>query len=383
MVVSLLPPLQRMALSLLLALLAPCVHAVSIASDTAEALGRGGGGTLPALLAADDECAAEGSGGGDCGLQALQRRGQLQEGEGEHLQVDEAKEQGRPGTVSAVYTFGAPATSSTPFTDLNRPDGIFQGLRCYTENIFGVAGESKQIDGGAIFGDYKHPKLATAVLHWKRDSYFVPGAGKPEWPQSGAAVYADWGLHKERHYVDRLRHITVGGRNSAHSQPFAKALQFSYVAFKAYSNRDAMKHTLQTHLHGWKLVAHEAQNTLEAVDAVWLAQDKATLGCLLSFTGTSRASELSTSVTQYSTGYCGYTGVHVGYRNKLYWLTKGMWPKLRPKLAQCSSVTCTGHSLGGALCDIFAACANSKRTSDVDYRRQMWVQGAPQSIPEI
>lgn len=330
-------------------------------------------------LGVDDEClVAEGTGEGSapdatCSLHALQRRSGSDVIEPQYGQL---------GIVAAIYTFGAPATAEPAFPDLARADGIFQGLRLYTENVF-HPGPGKQIDGAAIFDTYLHPKVATAVLHWGEDSYYIPGAGKPEWPQIGGAVYADWNLHKERNYVDRLSQVKVHGQNYADVGPFAKARMYAILAFKAYDSIPNFKIRLAEKMPGWKLVAQETQNTLEALDKVWLVQDGSSLECALVFTGTTTVAEFGTSITQSETGYCGFPDVHAGYRNKLYWVTKGLWPKMRPKLGKCSAVTCVGHSLGGSLCDIFAGCANSKRAADADYQRQMWTTVAPEAMPEI
>jgi len=358
-------------------------------------------------LAADDECAA-GGGSGSCGLNALQLRSHKQALPGEvalasDSQPDVGKASGNPdalveldaagihasneslplGTVSAIYTFGAPSTSHPAFTDLARPDGVFQGLRCYTENIFGVADESRQVDGGAIFGTYEHPKVAMAALHWQRDSSYVPGAGQPEEPKQKALVYADWGLHREHHYQDRLAHITLHGQSHVSRMPFAQAKLFATLAFGAYSEPTEMREKIRMHLPGWRLVNHATQNTLEALDTVWIVQQESSKDCAIVFEGTSGPSELSTSITQYATGYCGYPRVHVGYRNKLWWITQGIMPQLRPTLARCNRVTCTGHSLGGSLCDIFSACANSRRTGDPDFQQQMWTKETPQLMPAV
>merc|ERR1719384_3045715 len=96
-------------------------------------------------------------------------------------------------------------------------------------------------------------------------------------------------------------------------------------------------------------------------DQMLLVQETKTGACALAFSGTDNPSELYTSLKSYGTGYCGFTDVHAGYRNELWTLTNQ--PAYRkgilPKLARCSKTICVGHSLGGALCEIFVGCANS------------------------
>ncbi|KAL7541016.1 hypothetical protein ACHAXR_010565 [Thalassiosira sp. AJA248-18] len=61
-----------------------------------------------------------------------------------------------------------------------------------------------------------------------------------------------------------------------------------------------------------------------------------------------------------STGYCGRTGVHIGVRNELWQITHNdqYFDIIKPALETCHEVTCVGHSLGGALCNVFTMCAN-------------------------
>merc|ERR1711957_127721 len=74
-----------------------------------------------------------------------------------------------------------------------------------------------------------------------------------------------------------------------------------------------------------------------------------TLDCAIVFSGTNSFSELFTSINAAKADFCGFEGVHEGYRNEMWTLSKNMWPKLRPQLEQCNKVITIGHSLGGAL----------------------------------
>ncbi|CAE8686896.1 unnamed protein product, partial [Polarella glacialis] len=215
----------------------------------------------------------------------------------------------------------------------------------------------------------------------------VPGRGHPSWPiqsQPGKAIFMDWGLHKEKNYQDRLNEITVLEMSTAitvdkmsvnNQELFRKARLMVSLAFGAYSDTPDMKAKARYGLPGWKVVAHEIQNTLEAKDSIWLVQEQDTMDCAFVFTGTSTFAELGTSIKSVGHPFCGFKEVHRGYQDKLYWLMKGLMPKLRPKMAQCNRMTCTGHSLGGSLCDVWSACANSKRTNDKHYKLQMWTKG--------
>ncbi len=58
--------------------------------------------------------------------------------------------------------------------------------------------------------------------------------------------------------------------------------------------------------------------------------------------------------------YCGRNGVHAGVAHELWLLTHDSQytSEIVPALETCHEVTCVGHSLGGALCNLFTMCAN-------------------------
>jgi len=148
------------------------------------------------------------------------------------------------------------------------------------------------------------------------------------------------------------------------------------------------KQAIAERLPGWKLVAKEVREsgsgTLYDSDPVMIVQQKSSLDCAVVFTGTNNGgNEISTSTTDYTTGYCGYASVHAGYRNELWQITKVLWPRLRPKLAKCNRVICVGHSMGGSLCELFAGCANKKAVGDRDFEQQKWTKGTPEEMPEL
>lgn len=290
--------------------------------------------------------------------------------------------------VDEVYTYGAPATHQQPFRNAARKDECFPGLRSYTENLIGVHKEIHQEDAAAMFTFYPHAWTNSVVLHKTGDSQFTPCRdhkefGHPEWPQRAANVFAHWPIHKETPYTERLRNVTVHGKMVATQEPFASANLFVALAWQAYEELETQKRTLREKMPGWKVVERQEDVHGGDVDPVTVVQNSKTLDCALVFTGTNSVSEFSTSTTQYGTGYCGFTGVHVGYRNELWTISNNKWHEIRPKLEMCGRVICVGHSLGGSLCEIFAACANSGNYSDPDYQLIAWKKGRARRMREI
>lgn len=321
------------------------------------------------LLGADDECAAEG-----CSMEALQLR---------------ATQEAAPGTVYAMYTYGAVATSKSPLQDLSQPSKSFRGLRCYTETL--TAG-LRQTDIAAIFKhDLYHAQVPTLALHWKTDSEYYPGAGRPDLPKHTDGRIGNIDHHNMKHYIDRLVRIHLNGADVSKKAPFSYAKKFSVLAYGAYETAKywttgkevTMEELILRHMPNWNLVAQAQQDTLEAVDNMFLVQNNHTLDCALAFEGTHTFEEFGRNLNGAGDGYCGFPGVHSGYADKLYWLMMFSMEKLRPSLAKCNKVSCTGHSLGGSLCEVFAACANSGRIHDKHYKLQRFDKGTPERMPTI
>jgi hypothetical protein len=84
--------------------------------------------------------------------------------------------------------------------------------------------------------------------------------------------------------------------------------------------------------------------------------------CIISFAGSESIGDWGDFLPWNSgtTGYCGRHGVHIGVRNELWSITHDdQWTNvIKPQLETCHEVTCVGHSLGGALCNVFTMCAN-------------------------
>ena len=147
-----------------------------------------------------------------------------------------------------------------------------------------------------------------------------------------------------QHYMDRLAGLHLHGQASAQKKPFSFAHLFGWVAWGAYEKQKywatqkevTMEQIIGDHLPGWNLVAQTQQDTLEAVDNIWLVQNTQSLDCVLAFEGTHTFAEFFGNLKSPSFGYCGLPDVHSGYADKLYWLMKYSMPKLRPSLAKCN-----------------------------------------------
>ena len=176
---------------------------------------------------------------------------------------------------------------------------------------------------------------------------YWPGAGRPDLPKHvDQGRTANIGLHDMKNYIERLAHLQLHGQNVAQNKPFNFAHHFAFLAWGAYEKQKSwvtgtdltMEQIIAHDVPGWNLVAQTQQDTLEAVDNIWLVQNTKSLDCVIAFEGTHSFQEFFGNLKgeEKKSGYCGLPGVHTGYADKLYWLMKYSMPKLRPNLAKCN-----------------------------------------------
>mmetsp|Transcript_63946 Transcript_63946/g.113705 ORF Transcript_63946/g.113705 Transcript_63946/m.113705 type:complete len:633 (-) Transcript_63946:72-1970(-) len=291
------------------------------------------------------------------------------------------------GVVNRIYTFGAPATSTPAMPNKQAANGCFQGLRTYTENV--IAGGTHEVDAASVFTQYPHAKVAALALHWDENSFFAECADPDvqeafDWPKGGAS---HWEMHGEQHYRPRLGNVSVEGRDVLKEEPFATANKMMTLAYKSYDTVSNVKAAIKEHLPGWRLVdrqVYENTDTYYDTDPIMLAQEESTLNCALVFTGTDNFWELFTSTSQSPSDWCGFDQVHLGYRDEVRTILKhDSWNAIKAKLAKCNEVYCVGHSLGGAMCDVFSGCVNTQDVSNADFQSLMWHKEAPEFMPEV
>ena len=145
-----------------------------------------------------------------------------------------------------------------------------------------------------------------------------------------------------KNYFSRLLALQLQGKDAHARKPFASAYFFAYLAWGAYERQKdpetggyvTMEKLIDRRLPNWRLVAQEQQDTLEAVDNLWIVQNERSLDCLLIFEGTHTPQEFVRNLHPDNTAvpFCGFPGVHHGYTEKLRSLMKYSMTKLRPKL---------------------------------------------------
>lgn len=151
---------------------------------------------------------------------------------------------------------------------------------------------------------------------------------------------------------------------------------------------------------GWETFAYMNHKTTNGivftdVDQVFVLKNDGDANrrqCIIGFQAVSHGLNAVMDFTNFvnnsndATSYCGRSGVHDGIKNELWKITDN--PRyasvIVPALETCHDVTCVGHSLGGALCNLFTMCANQRlenldeshdaQTGWDDYKSLIWTK---------
>jgi hypothetical protein len=293
--------------------------------------------------------------------------------------------------VSMMITFGAPAISWPAAS--NPGSRCIPGYRFYTQNDpLPGGGYGIQEDAAAMYTRFPHAKTNVVMLRDGKDSEFKHCIHYPvdesqlveRMPLWQAAVYHDWAIHSiTSSYAPRIKTMSfpelTEQQESELERKSSIALKLAIMADATYTESlDGSINAVRDQLPGYRLVgfALVPGGGLDK-DAVLVIQNEATLGCTINFEGSYNIADLNSFASDYGTGYCGFRNTHVGVRNELWTITANheYQAGIRPVLPQCKYVTCVGHSLGGALCELFTLCANSNSGGDPDYDKLAWTPG--------
>jgi len=148
----------------------------------------------------------------------------------------------------------------------------------------------------------------------------------------------------------------------------------------------------------WRLVMFHKEWTSHNIffgsdwDHMMLVQHESSLDCVFSFSGTNQKAEVYTSLKSESRQWCDFR-THKGYADELWTVTNaneyqtgpdnGHGDSIKTMLGKCNRVIMAGHSLGGAMASIFAACINTRNVGQAAYEHLAWDKRASELMPEI
>jgi hypothetical protein len=303
-----------------------------------------------------------------------------------------------------MFTFGAPAMS---FPAASNPGGrCIPGVRMYTEDDrLPGGGYGWREDAAAMFTRYPHAKTPVLILRDASQStsqyiecYHTPNSTEQlveRMPLMKGAMYQEWRIHSISDvYAKRLAGMSLPNTSRLSKETLDRYIQvglnLTEMADKTYTqSMSGVLEAVRRDIPGWKLVGYaQVPGKAGDLDDVLLLQNEESGSCTINFEGSFGMADLGSFASDYGTGYCGFGDVHVGVRDELWHITAKRghpdWASgIKSKLPMCKKVTCVGHSLGGALCELFTLCANSNRYGDPDFDKLAWKKGDPQQMSEI
>jgi len=286
------------------------------------------------------------------------------------------------GKVDLLYTFGAPAVSKPPMQHPGTRTGCFPGKRVYaSEKKTGIFGWN-QVDlvaRVAGLAGYSHAYMDSLEFEVGENKQIIHACSKKS--TSGPPGRPKFALHSRRNYA----------RRSAEIEELGKALA-DFAGLVSYE-QDEHVAAAQVGSYGWGLVhtAFHPGNIVGGPQVAHLIQHPESLECVLTFQGTDSVQDLLADVYAFGVDFCGVAGkVHKGFRDQMRKIVMSdiFQINIRPFLPSCHTVTVLGHSLGGAMAELFTGCmATAPQPGtpgwETDFKHLHWNQTVVSKLPYI
>jgi len=266
------------------------------------------------------------------------------------------------GRVSHLYSFGAPHPSGPMLTRKN--GGCFAGFRviAFEHDLF-VDDEDSVPTLLVPFKDYYHPNVETLVV--------IDGTSDPHKGTWSCGLNPRRFTNPSPSLHSASVYLKLMGKMP---KEFARAKEAAAIGLAiSYESASEAKRVVEA--QDWNMIGTASVGE----DVSYLVQDPRTLRCLLTFEGSDSWDDFKTDAKVKRVPFCGLPQqVHLGFRDELRRIIgSGGWQNnIRPHLGRCASVDVTGHSLGGAVATLFAACVDYKNGSD-DYKNMSWTKSSP------
>lgn len=315
---------------------------------------------------------------------------------------------GEPGQVDFLYNFGAPGSASPGLQNQRGSSSCFPGLRIYQSEPGTLWGKWLDIVARvANAASYWHPwmpsmemDVSSRTRHWKF------GCSLEQTYRPNEALSTSISLHGAELYIEQL-----SGQKRDLSNGSWYTNMSIFAARKSYIEDPNLVHR-HIKAYGWGLVgsaAHPGGNVYGGAQITHLVQHPVTLECAITFQGTTYVQDWLSNFRVSAHSFCGltYQGescgsfgtcstrrprgsfVHGGFKERLMTIVKtpAFQSNIRPKLSSCARVYAVGHSLGGAMAELFTAC-NSRAPKQgefgyEDYQWMGWTKGTAAHLQVI
>lgn len=309
---------------------------------------------------------------------------------------------GEAGLVSFVYSFGALAAGSPGLQNQGKTEtGCLPGVRAY------------HTQKGKWWGEWVDfvPRALNWVFYWHAhmpvleiqlgDTQFLISDCDARWMKEPTILWGSYSMHAEELYIQSTSSFDPWFANMT-----IFASRSSYIRDPGSVGRDVQQ-------YGWRLVG-SAQDTGGYIygghQVSHLLQHPDSLDCVITFQGTASLQGWVSNFDIRSKSFCGLSDpgewclgtlgechtrrargsfVHAGFVDRLRVLVQSdaYQQNIHHHLPVCNKVYAVGHSLGGAMAELFSTCVSAAwREGDngyEDYKWMGWTNGVTRAAPWI